>query len=79
MGYGLHVGYENRAERALRDCLGDDYLNRKVSRVMYRPWVDVPNDVTGAIEHQPIPRMAVVIEGEADEVAKLLAVIEGRA
>lgn len=76
--YRMHFGYEDRAERALRETLGDDYLNRKVSRVMYRPWVDVPNETTGAIEHQPIPRMAVVIEGEADEVAKLLAVIEGR-
>lgn len=73
MGWGMHVGYEHRAERALRDCLGDDYLNRKVSRVTYCPWVDVVNEATGAIEHQPIPRVAVIIEGEAKDVAKFLS------
>ncbi len=76
---GLHFGYEDRAREALRECLGDDFLDRRVSRIVYRPWMDVPNEDTGVIEHQSIPRIAVVIEGEADEVAKMLARLEAQA
>lgn len=73
--FGMHAGYEDRAERALRETLGDDYLRRRVSRVTYRPWVDVPNDATGTIEHQAIPRVALIIEGEAEDVRKAIVAL----
>jgi len=67
---GLHFGYEDRAESALHDTLGDDYMSRRLSVVSFVPWVDVVHDGTGVIEHQPIQRMAIVLEGERSAIEK---------
>lgn len=71
----MHVGYEQRAEYALREVLGNDYLSRDTSLVTFRPWLDVPTD-SGWIEHQPIPRVAIVIEGEASKLAPVLEALD---
>jgi hypothetical protein len=57
----MHVGYEDRAERALRDRLGDDYLNRRVTRVSYRPWVDVPNALAHDAPAYAFPRKLALL------------------
>ena len=67
---GMHFGYDDRAKSALRETLGDDYMTRRFSFVSFRPWVDVVHDATGVIEHQPVERMAIVLEGERSEVER---------
>jgi hypothetical protein len=71
----LHFGYERDTELGLRSILGDGFWSRHLTISTSRPFADMPTSY-GAIESRPIERVAIVIEGEAEQVAEYAAAIK---
>lgn len=67
----LHCGYERHTDEALRQLLGDGFFGQEIAAVTLRPWIEVPG-AHGTLEHRPLERVAVVIEGDVGVVAEVL-------